>query len=1296
MSPKLEFGYPATNTTTIKETVIGRTGGNVVRTTTHIFNPGGSLNKEVDAQGNEIRYTYDGNGDQTRTELWEKQSNGTLALLKAVDSTYNGQSQKLTESVTLDTGEVITSTMTYNNGWLASRQTVSSTSPQIFKVEYGFLLAQTKPAAINQVRMRKDDGTYATTNLTYCSGIDVSDPNALCPDKRLIKQVDGPRTDVNDIVTIRYYATTDTSGCGTSTGNCYHLGDRKEIENALGQKIEFLRYDGAGRATKIRDANGVVAELVYHPRGWLLQQIVRGPDDAVTTDDQITTNTFDARGNLTHLVTPDGRYADLTWNDRDWLLTARDQDGNELRYTYDSSGNRLTDKAYTSANVLKRTESMELDVLDRVTKVIGSLSAINTQMAYDAAGRQTKVTDANAVQGTATYDDLDRLIATVSDSTAGGILSTTGMAYDAVGNLRGVVDPKGLATTYVYDALSRLTQQNSPDSGTTNYTWDDAGNLKTKTDARSITATYAYDALNRPVSVTYPTAAENVSYAYDAVNAVCTSGETFAVGHLTKMTDQSGTTEYCYDRFGNLARKVQTTGGVAHVVRYAYTASNTLASTTYPDGTLVDYVRDNENRVKEVGVTLSGGARQVLVKNAAYLPAGPASSWQYGNNRTLTRNYDQNYRATTVYDSGPNTSTTASGQLDDGLNIGYVYDNASYLKEVRAESLSSTTTRAKFDYDALGRLLDRKNSGNVIQESYTYDGTGNRLSATAGTTTTSYTYPATNHRLTQVGATVRGYDVVGNLTAIGGTAREYGYNDANRMSLAKAGGVLQATYLYNGFGEQVQRQTSVTTRFVYDEAGNLLGQYDNTGAPIQEYIWMEGVPVGVLNGTTLRYVEADQLGTPRAVVDPTQQKAVWRWDESGEGFGNGAPNTDPDGDGTQFVFDLRFPGQRYDAASGLYYNRMRDYDPSVGRYTQSDPIGLAGGLSTYAYALGNPTGLTDPSGNFVFLIPVAFAIWEVIDLSLTAYDIYNTVQTFKNPCATDSEKWTAVALTLAGVALPIGGLTVIPKIASKLKFGERFAKVLKRIPCRNSFDEDTLVQTDKGMVRIADVRVGDKVLARNELTGEESYQTVTATMVEWHDTTLTIELWRADDSEEIVTTDEHPFYVVGKGFTRAVDLALGDIVQLSGGGISVVGIVKRNFKGQLAYNLSVANDHTYFVGQSHAWVHNSECGSGLFSGKNFDANVRTVRDAIGKGNNITVSTQREAEEILARARPEIPWQETYGPKVKVGAEVHPVDGSGNAPGFDYELPHIKWRDWTAGKGGGAEGHIYFESVNGQW
>ncbi|KAB7764210.1 hypothetical protein CEK68_13890 [Xanthomonas sp. LMG 12461] len=144
--------------------------------------------------------------------------------------------------------------------------------------------------------------------------------------------------------------------------------------------------------------------------------------------------------------------------------------------------------------------------------------------------------------------------------------------------------------------------------------------------------------------------------------------------------------------------------------------------------------------------------------------------------------------------------------------------------------------------------------------------------------------------------------------------------------------------------------------------------YDANGAIVQQAIWLDDLPVGVLAKTTLRYVQPDNLGTPRAVIDPVRDVAIWRWDLKGEAFGTTAPDQDPDKDGTAFVFDMRFPGQRYDALSGLNQNYFRDYEAGTGRYVQSDPIGLKGGISSYQYSLSNPLLRADASGLSTYII----------------------------------------------------------------------------------------------------------------------------------------------------------------------------------------------------------------------------------------------------------------------------------------------------------------------------------------
>jgi len=112
--------------------------------------------------------------------------------------------------------------------------------------------------------------------------------------------------------------------------------------------------------------------------------------------------------------------------------------------------------------------------------------------------------------------------------------------------------------------------------------------------------------------------------------------------------------------------------------------------------------------------------------------------------------------------------------------------------------------------------------------------------------------------------------------------------------------------------------------------------------------------------TALPRFHTDHLNTPRLVADATGT-TVWRWDQA-EPFGNNPANEDPDANTVTFDLPLRLPGQRYDQETGLHYNYFRDYDPSIGRYGESDLIGLDGGLNTYAYGLSDPLTGSDPLG----------------------------------------------------------------------------------------------------------------------------------------------------------------------------------------------------------------------------------------------------------------------------------------------------------------------------------------------
>jgi RHS repeat-associated protein len=114
-----------------------------------------------------------------------------------------------------------------------------------------------------------------------------------------------------------------------------------------------------------------------------------------------------------------------------------------------------------------------------------------------------------------------------------------------------------------------------------------------------------------------------------------------------------------------------------------------------------------------------------------------------------------------------------------------------------------------------------------------------------------------------------------------------------------------------------------------------------------------------VTGSDFVYVHADQLDTPRLATNASGT-VVWRWDS--DAFSLGAANQDPDGDTNLVNIRLRFPGQYLDEETGLHYNYFRDYDAVTGRYIQSDPIGLTGGVNTYGYGYDNPLRYVDPLG----------------------------------------------------------------------------------------------------------------------------------------------------------------------------------------------------------------------------------------------------------------------------------------------------------------------------------------------
>jgi hypothetical protein len=179
----------------------------------------------------------------------------------------------------------------------------------------------------------------------------------------------------------------------------------------------------------------------------------------------------------------------------------------------------------------------------------------------------------------------------------------------------------------------------------------------------------------------------------------------------------------------------------------------------------------------------------------------------------------------------------------------------------------------------------------VAIETYASDATGNRTALTTAAGTASYTYPMDSHRQLAVDGEARDHDAAGNTISIGGKA--FSYSDANRMSAVKQAGAVVESHTYNHRGERVWRapvsaDAQVT---VYDEAGQWIGNYGATGQPQQQAIWLDNYPVALINAPSagvpeVAYVQPDRLGTPRVVIDPVRDVAIWEWSGKREVFGN--------------------------------------------------------------------------------------------------------------------------------------------------------------------------------------------------------------------------------------------------------------------------------------------------------------------------------------------------------------------------------------------------------------------------
>lgn len=906
--------------------------------------------RTYDANSNPTSYV-DFNGNTTATTY-----NSAALLTQQIDA--KGQATQRTTNFTWDITQRVPLTRTvldssgntvaydswvYNNSGQATAR--CEADPNVpGSLSYGCGSSGNAPAGVRQQRY------------TYCTAIDTTQ----CPLVGLLLFVDGPRTDVSDITNYSYYLATDESGCGTSGGTCHRAGDLYQVTNALGQVTTLVAYDKNGRVVRQSDTNGVITDLTYSPRGWLLTRTTRANTNGTpSSGDAVTTIGYTPYGSVASITDADGVTVSYTYDAAHRLTDITDALGDRIHYTLDAAGNKTQEQTFDPSGTVRRALSRTYNTLGQLTKVTDGLShaVFNATYSdsYDANGNLVHTADALGVQRKQGYDGLNRLVSTI-DNYNGTDTATQNtqsvFAYDANDRLEGVGDPDGLNTTYSYDGLGNATGVQSPDTGATGYIYDAAGNATQRTDAKGTVSNSTYDALNRRTATTYADSSLNVAYGYDEPNSVTGCPASYPTGRLTRIIETAVTTIYCYDAHGNVTRKSQTQGTVTDVTAYGYTLADRLASTLTPSGTSIQYSRDAAGRIS--GVTAlppgtSGAGAGNVVTTISYLPFGPIASYTLGNGQTITRTYDANYALTDV--------------VSPALNLHFARDAMGNITAL-GNAPGANPAVESYSYDPLYRLTGLTDGNGNVEEAYTYSKTGDRLSKTAsGLATGVYNYQAGTHHLASIGNTSRAYDANGNTTGsvVGGSTFGYGYNGRNRMTVVQRDGSTVGTYSYNAFGQRTAKAVTFpaasSLRFAYDEASQLLGEY---GSFSRDYIWLGNLPVAVVDtssgASSVSYVHADGLGTPRAVTDPAGA-AIWQFAYQANAFGEQQPSSASD-----YTYNLRFPGQYYDTESGLSYNVNRDYEAGTGRYVQSDPIGLNGGLNAYMYVSANTLGATDPRG----------------------------------------------------------------------------------------------------------------------------------------------------------------------------------------------------------------------------------------------------------------------------------------------------------------------------------------------
>ena len=513
-------------------------------------------------------------------------------------------------------------------------------------------------------------------------------------------------------------------------------------------------------------------------------------------------------------------------------------------------------------------------------------------------------------------------------------------------------------------------------------------------------------------------------------------------GNIIETLDPLGQrTEYDYDAAGQLKelRSFSSSGVQNQQIDFTYDAAGNLKS--YDDGVIsASYDYDSQHRKTSETVNYPGFSKSFSytygengLKETFSMPGGPTYTYTYGDGNLLESLMipdlgDISYPSYTM-------GRPDSVVLPTGVQQDYAYDPMMRLNGITAQdsggetllhydythdSSSNILTKVtehgnyRYGYDKVSRLTAANNPEPLNDESYNYDGVGNRLTASGVSGTILHNQ---NNELESYGDISYEYDANGNMVrkSSGAIAERYVYNVANRLTRIEDESTEStiAEYYYDPFGRRLWKEVDgIRTYFFYSDEG-LVAEYDSSGNELKAYgyqpdsIWTTD-PVFLKQDGEYFFYQNDHLGTPQKLVDEERDSAdalqarysygsgidepltmerggeVYYYHRDGLGSVSeisdqsgalveryeydvyGAP-TISDSNDTQLNASVignpyLFTGRRYDPESGNYYYRARIYSPDLGRFLQSDPLGYVDGLNLYAYVGNNPVNFVDLPG----------------------------------------------------------------------------------------------------------------------------------------------------------------------------------------------------------------------------------------------------------------------------------------------------------------------------------------------